>query len=92
MMMPRGRPVKSPLSGGSSLRVAADIASAPPGLRATTLRPATQGLFVALIDRQGSGSTPHPSATNWPLWLVPGANRRTSLRPVSSHPTSPRSE
>lgn len=92
MMMPRGRPVKNPLSGASPVRVAADIAMAPPG-PTTSTRPASQGLIVALIDRQANPPAARGTMMAvWPHWLVPGSGQRMGLRPASSHPSSPRRE
>ena len=91
MMMPRGRPVKSPISGGSSLRVAADLAGAP--RPEDSVRPAAHDLLVALVHQKPNGGS-RQGITVWPVWLVPAASRRPSpaANPSSRTTSSPRKE
>jgi hypothetical protein len=80
MMLARGRPIRSHLSGGtattmseSDMEVSQDT---PDGFR-----PAAHGLLVALVSAPGNQPI---EPVIWPLWLVPRVSRLRSSR-IHSH-------
>jgi hypothetical protein len=73
MMMSRGRPVKSTLSGASTARLPLDFPRIAAGGSSVGPHPTAHGLLVALVSAPGH----HPTeAVAWPLWLVPRITRR----------------
>ena len=77
MMMSRGRPVKSTLSGASTARLPTDLPRIPSGAHSVGLHPTAHGLLVALVSAPG---TPASEPIAWPLWLVPRITRRPNGR------------
>ena len=77
MMMSRGRPVKSTLSGASTARLPTDLTAAPARGHLLGPHPTAHGLLVALVSAPRSHAS-DPVA--WPLWLVPRITRRPSGR------------
>jgi hypothetical protein len=65
MMLGRGKSMKSELSGATTSHL-------PAAVRMPDVQPATHGLLVALV----SADHPRVEVAAWPLWLVPGVNRR----------------
>lgn len=76
MMLTRNRPMKSHLSGASGSRVPPEIAENAAPSVVPVSDPHAHGLLVALVSAPEAAVARLPVPA-WPLWLVPGAGRRS---------------
>ena len=88
MMLARGRPIRSHLSGGTATSLSEEDMELSNGA-AEGLRPAAHGLLVALVS--APRDTPVEPVI-WPLWLVPRVSRLRNSRVHSRENGTPSRE